>query len=187
LTGSDAVVWDIFEKLSLYLRRCYTEPHKKREHYQELYTTLERDHAHAGAAIGMLLLTIVEERGSNVKISITNSNVGNVNMGEQLGAVNASVQVLSAKPDQASKDMASALKDLTESVHKDTELSPEQKKEALELLAEVANQSQVSPEKRSKGVIKGIVSALATVLTNAKTVSDLWVKWGATVSGFFQL
>ena len=120
-----------------------------------------------------------------MQINITGSQVGAFNVGPQLGTITGTVHVLAEKQDRESQDLASALKHLTEAIHSSPDLTDEQKKDNLDLLAALADSSQEPPEKRSKGVVKTMVAGLGTALSAAKALTEAWQAWGPAVRAYF--
>ena len=84
--------------------------------------------------------------------------------------MNTAVHILAVTQDAKSQNLAAALKHLTEAVHGSEELTPEQKKENLDLIAALATAAQTPPEKRSQGVLKSIIGTLSSALSAAGTL-----------------
>ncbi|HEY5163295.1 MAG TPA: hypothetical protein VII81_09835, partial [Terriglobales bacterium] len=83
------------------------------------------------------------------------------------------------------RELAEALKQLTEAVLNDESLSDGQKKEATQVIAEVAQQAKAEPEKRSGGTIKALIAGFPAVISAATEVTKLWAQWGPVISKFF--
>ena len=114
-------------------------------------------------------------------------NVGNLNVGQQIGDVNAAVNFLGADPSTEAPGMADALKTVTEAVHSAPDLGDVEKKEAIDLLAEIAKAVQAPPEQRSTRVLTSLVGGLAPALSGANALSDLWTKYEPAVRAYLEL
>lgn len=121
----------------------------------------------------------------DITLNISHSNIGMLNTGEieDVGAISANVSEL---VESGHSNIAEALTNLTEAVASAEELPNDQRQEYLDQLEELSRQATLEPEKRSKsGVIKGIVSNLATGLGAAGGLGSSWSAWGPAISRFF--
>jgi hypothetical protein len=173
--------------LGQFLQRKAVDPANARVHMQEFFSAVEKEYGESGAHHAALMATVLVERAPNMNINISNSTVGNLNLGEQIGNINTAVHILAATNDERAKDVAEALKQLTEAISVAPQLSPAQKKENLELLSALATEAQKPQEQRAFGVVKSVVAGLGSALSTAGTLSDLWTKWGPAITVFFGL
>ncbi len=160
-----------------FMRRQATNPSAKRDHLKKLFSDLEAVVGERSAHIESLVAFIAAERLIVNKFNIT-GDVGNINTGSLVGNMNAAINLLGTDGRPEARGMEEALKSLPEAVSRSNDLSAEQKKEALGHLDEIAKAVQTEPEKRSKGGLKSILSGLGSALSTAKTLSDLWSKFG---------
>ena len=161
------------------------DPDNVGKHWAALFEAAERDYGEKGAHFVGLFAAGLNERTSNVQINISGGQIGNLNTGEQVGTITGSVHILSEKQDKQSQDLASALKYLTEAIHESKELTDDQKRDNLDILATLATAAQEPPEKRSKGVLKTIVTGLGAAVSVAKPLAELWQTWGPAVRAYF--
>ncbi len=118
-------------------------------------------------------------------ITISNSNIGILNTGqvESIGSITLHVQNLAAS---GNPDVAKALNSLAEAIGASREVSEHVKSEALDQLDELARQAAVEPHQRAKlGVIKSLFQGLATTLSAAGGLAEVWSTWGHEIRKFF--
>ncbi len=131
-----------------------------------------------------LLFAIATER-REMSINITNSNVANLNLGEQIGQIESVVQAIAAKNTNEDQKFAEAVRSLTEAIKKDTQLGDPEKKEAAQVLTEIAEQAQAPPEQRSSGKLKALLAGFPTMISVAANLVELWGSFGPVIRGYF--
>ena len=104
-------------------------------------------------------------------------NAANANFGTQVGTIE---NALNKIVNQGQTEMAIALRDLVNGVSR-AELHEEQKKEVMEILAELASQAEKPPESRSKGVIRSLMERLPAAIGLAADLTTLWLAYGPVV------
>jgi hypothetical protein len=114
-------------------------------------------------------------------IFIQNSNVANLNLGSQIGTINAAIQAISGGSDAQQREFVRALNQLTQAVLSEASLQAAQKQELVEALSTIAEQAAKKAEERSKGTLKGIVASLPTAISAAKNLADLWERLGPII------
>lgn len=120
-------------------------------------------------------------------INISNSTIGMLNTGE-IENVNSISLNVSTLMDSGKKKVAFALKNLTESVTSNQNISLDQRTEFLDQLEEISRQATLSPEKRAKiGVIKAIITNLAKSFEAVGGLAEVWSTWGRSICNFFGL
>lgn len=102
----------------------------------------------------------------HTEVHIHSSTVGNLNLGSQIGTINAALQQIS----QSDPALVEALKTLTEQITESKALRDESKRESVEAITEILKQAQLKPEERSKFTVRG---ALDLLVTTVKTVPEL--------------
>jgi hypothetical protein len=107
-----------------------------------------------------------EEKATVVNLNIQNSNIANLNLGSQVGTINATLEAIS-RGDGSQHDFAQALKELTEAVVSQQDLSDDQKREVIQALSTVAEEAPKRPEERSAGTLKAIIGYLPTAISSA--------------------
>jgi uncharacterized protein with beta-barrel porin domain len=118
-------------------------------------------------------------------INISKSVIGMLNTGQIQGVRSISVNV-SVLAQSGHKDMAEALKHLTEAVAENQEITDEQRTELLDQLDELSTQAAMPPDKRVKrGVTKAILTAFATGMGAAGGLAEVWSTWGQAIRSFF--
>ena len=122
-------------------------------------------------------------RGRQPTIHIQNSNVANLNLGSQIGSINAALQHISAG-DESQKAFARALEEFTQAVVA-ASLSETNKQEIVEALSTIAEQADKKPEQRSKGILKAVVAWMPEAIATAAHLTALWEKFGPAIKTFF--
>ncbi|MDZ7337362.1 MAG: hypothetical protein ONB30_02345 [candidate division KSB1 bacterium] len=122
---------------------------------------------------------------SKVEIHLHHSTLGVLNTGEIENVHSISVNV-STLSDSGFPEVANALKILTEAIADSQEIASAQRAELLEQIEELSSQAARKPGERTKaGVIKAILTSLATTLSAAGGLAEVWSTWGPVVTRFF--
>jgi hypothetical protein len=116
-------------------------------------------------------------------LHIENSHVANLNVGSQIGTINAALQTISGGGSQE-KELAKALDLLTQAVLSDCAQTIE-KQDILDVLSTIAQQAAHKPAERSTGTLKAALGWLPVAISTAKDLTDLWVSLAPTVKGYF--
>lgn len=106
-----------------------------------------------------------------VVFNIQHSVVGSVNLAPVLGNLEVSVSALQRS---GQDDLARSIKDLVEKISDASGLSPDERREALELTNTLSEELNKGPSQRSKATIKTITSALAGILTRVSELATIW-------------
>lgn len=122
------------------------------------------------------------ERLEQIVINISGGNFANLNLGEQAGTINATVNVIET---QGGADLATAFRTLIDGILSDTELSEAQKKEALETVGTIADQARLPAEQRRPGVFKAAIAYLPTILSTTAASIKIWEAVHPVIAGFF--
>lgn len=119
----------------------------------------------------------------NITYNFNNNSIAMANFGTQIGSISASLSAIGGD-DQRSRDFALALKLLTEGVV-NSDLTEQQKKEALDKFSFVGKQGEEPPEKRQTGVLKPVLESIPNVLGTAASLLTLWQTFGSHITKFF--
>lgn len=114
-----------------------------------------------------------------IVFNIQHSVVGSLNLAPVLGNLEVSVSALQNK---GQDDLARAIKDLVERLPHTAELSPDERREALELTSSLSEEMNKEPNRRAGATINTIASALDALLTRASQLAAIW----QTIQGFLQ-
>lgn len=112
-------------------------------------------------------------------IHIENSSIANLNLGSQIGNINASLEQIS-EGGESQTEFAHVLKEFTQAVVSAT-LADANKKEVVEALSTIAEEATKKPDERSKGILKAIVAWIPHALGTAADLTTLWDKFGPTI------
>ncbi|HEX8609287.1 MAG TPA: hypothetical protein VF679_11660 [Pedobacter sp.] len=124
---------------------------------------------------------------SNLTINLQNSTIGILNAGEIENVQSISVNV-SSLVNSGHDEVAKALKELTEAVASSSEISPDERAYVLENLEELSKQAALLPGERAKsGVLKSVLSGVASTLGAAGGLAEVWSTWGSMIRAFFGL
>jgi hypothetical protein len=116
-------------------------------------------------------------------VIIQNSNIGNLNLGSQVGMISTVLESISSGGG-SQQEFAQALKELTEAVVSQQALSDTQKREVVQALSTVAEEAPKKPEERSTGTLKAIMAYIPTAISSASQLTTLWEKLGPTIKGY---
>ncbi len=122
-------------------------------------------------------------REPTIQLNIQNSSIANLNLGSQLGTINAALQSISGQEGQ--QELAQALKQLTEAVLSNANLPGSEKQEVVQALSTIAEQAEKKPENRSAGTLKAVVAWLPTILSTAADLTALWDKYVPVIRAYF--
>lgn len=122
-------------------------------------------------------------RGSGHAIHIHNSNVGNINLGTQIGHINVVLQQISAG-DESQKEFARALDEFTKAVVA-AQLSDSDKQEVVGALSTIAEEATKKLEERSTGTLKAIMAWMPEAIATAAHLTALWEKFGPMIKAHF--
>ena len=118
-----------------------------------------------------------------MKSKVSNSQVGVLNTGEmQAKSITGSIST-SADPSQ--HQIAEALTSLMEAVKASQNISSQRQTEILEQLELLSEQAKLAPSKRKVGLVKPILSTLATALSAGGGSAEIWSQWGDAIKIFF--
>jgi hypothetical protein len=118
------------------------------------------------------------------QINVTIQNAANVNLGSQMGTINATLTAISDRS-HAHLEIASALKEMSEAVMVSCEIQDGQKQEALQVITEIAKQAEEKPEVRSRGALRALIAGLPEIIGFAADVTTLWDKYVPLMRHFF--
>ncbi len=120
-----------------------------------------------------------EQTEKSIVFNIQHSVVGSVNLAPVLGNLEVSVRALHRS---GQDDLARAIKDLVEKIPQSAELSPDERRNALELTNSLNEEMNKEPNRRAKATISAIVSGLDGLLARASQLATLW----QTIQGFLR-
>jgi len=107
-------------------------------------------------------------------IRISNSVVGSVNTGS-IGKVDVAVSVALS---EGNNEVAAALKALTEAIAASSTMAAEQRSEALEILATIAEDLTGPKQKRRTNMARTLAQRLRELLSFSADTSQLWAQYG---------
>jgi hypothetical protein len=117
-------------------------------------------------------------------IKIDRSTIGVLNTGQMQNIEKIDVNISRLGQTQQT-DTAEAFRALTEAIVSSGEISKEQRSELVEQLQELSSQSLLQPAQRKTGVIRAVVTGLASTLNTVSALATIWATWGDTIrSGF---
>lgn len=123
-------------------------------------------------------------KGETMKhgINLTVQNAANINLGSQVGTINAALNVISQ---QGQSEVARAIKELSDAIVRSSAMQGGQKQEALQVIADIARQAEAKPEGRSIGTVRALLIGLPTMIGLAADVTALWDKYGPIIRAYF--
>ena len=115
-------------------------------------------------------------------IGIGSTVATNINLGSQVGTINAAANMISQ---QGKSEVATAIRELSEAVMRSSEIKDHQKQEALQVVADIAKLAQAKPEARSTGTVKALIAGFPAIIGLAADVTTLWDKYAPVIRAFF--
>jgi len=104
-------------------------------------------------------------------INISNSTIGNLNLGTVMGDLNGSIQQLRQ---EGQVDLSDALEKLSEAIIGSAEVQDQVKKDLLEHVAFVSGEMALPGAKRKMGPVRSSIEALKSGLAVASELVSLW-------------
>lgn len=115
------------------------------------------------------------------------ANIAMLNAG-QMANVESINQNIGALAESGNEQFAEAIKQITEAVVAlQDEIDSAERTEILEILESVSTQAALPSEQRQKGVVKALLTGLASALTATGSLAEIWSTWGAGIKTFFGL
>jgi hypothetical protein len=106
------------------------------------------------------------------QIKVSESNIGVINTGT-LFNLDTSIQVMQNRGD---KELANAVRELTQAVLDDKQITNDLKKEIAEQLEFLVAEAVADREKRRIGVIKGVMSHIGKAISISAALLTIWDK-----------
>jgi hypothetical protein len=122
--------------------------------------------------------------GNRAAVYIHNSNVANLNLGSQIGVINANLQLLSTG-DETQREFARAMEQLAQAVASESALEENQKHEIVEALTTISAEASKKPGERSRATLKALVGWIPTAISSGNNLVTLWHSVGPTIKAFF--
>jgi hypothetical protein len=116
------------------------------------------------------------------RVHLTVHNAANINLGSQVGTINAAVNIISK---QGQSEVASAIKELSDAVVRSSAMQDRQKQEALQVIADIAKQAEAKPEARSNGILKALIAGFPAIIGLAADVTALWDQYAPMIRAYF--
>jgi hypothetical protein len=123
-------------------------------------------------------------RGNRTAIHIHNSNVANINLGSQIGVINANLQSLT-RGDETQQEFARAIEQLAQAVASESALEEAQKQEIVEAITTISEEASKKPGERSNATLKALAAWIPTAISAANNLVTLWRSTGPTIKAFF--
>ena len=114
-------------------------------------------------------------------IHVENSVIGLINTA-QVGRINVAMDNIVNNDDEL---IVEAIKAVTEAIVNTTELNNETKNQLLEQMAFITEQATLPNSKRQTSVVKPILAAISSSLTNIASLATVWGQWGDNIIRFF--
>jgi len=141
----------------------------------------------AGCDIHPVPVLDADLRGANMPtVNVQNSNVANLNLGSQIGVINAALQSIS-DGGARQQEFARAIERLTQAVLSTAALQAAEKQEVVDALSTIAEQGVRKPGERSNGTLKAAVAWLPTAISAAKDLASLWETLGPIIKTYLGL
>jgi hypothetical protein len=133
---------------------------------------------------GYLLRKKVKELSTYTVHNTVHGDVGVVNQGivKHIESIaGRHTQIFLPSP----RETAQALAKVAEAVREEPTLGPAMRREQLDRLLQLAQQTELPAAKRSPSFGRATVRALDAALSRAGNLADIWSAWGPTIKAFF--
>lgn len=123
-----------------------------------------------------------KEESMKEGINLTVHNAANINLGSQVGTINAALNVISQA---GQSELAAAIRELSEAVMRSSVIQDHQKQEALQVIADIAKQAEAKPEGRSVGTLKALIAGFPIAIGLTADLTTLWDKYAPIIRAYF--
>jgi len=117
-------------------------------------------------------------------INISGGNIGVLNTGN-LKMVDSAITILNQ--DATNREIGAAIAKLTTAIGESTELPPDKKNEAIEILGGVATAATMPKEQRKTGIVKALLGAIPTAIQTAAGLMQIWQQVEPVIKRYFQI
>lgn len=117
------------------------------------------------------------------QIKVSESNIGVINTGT-LFNLDTSIQVMHNRGD---KELANAVRELTQAVLDNNELNDELKEEVVEQLEFLVTEALASKDKQRKGLIRKIINDISQSIATFGALLTIWNNVGPLLQAYFGL
>lgn len=114
-------------------------------------------------------------------ISVKDSVIGAINTA-QVGRIDVAMDRISVNGDD---QIANAIKEMTEAVINNNELSENATHELIEKLGFLAEQAALPQKDRQNSVTGMVLKSVGLTLSATANLATVWTQWGATITDFF--
>lgn len=118
------------------------------------------------------------------RVNVTIHNAANVNLGSQVGTINATLNAV-AKQSEAHRELAAAIRQLSDAILKSQNIKDDDKQAAFQVISTLAEQAQDKPEDRSYGTVKALIAGFPSIIGPAADITTLWVTYAPIIRSFF--
>ena len=126
-------------------------------------------------------LGMEQKRESSIVLNINNSSVSGLNLGSIVGDMNATLTLLTQ---QGNRDLATALKTISEAIASDEQLGG-QRRELLENISILGDEGKVPVQQRRTGIVKAAYRYLGETIAIGGHAAAIWGTWGPQIAAFF--
>lgn len=180
-------IWELTNKKENYISGVMQD--EKGEDAGHIYSAMIFDVVEVSANLCLrlhALYPIKDDKTDIPNINISGDFIGVLNAGEMEEIRSISVNISSLR-EAGNGELAAAIENLTKAVELSNEVDDLSKQEIIEQLSLLSTQAVEPPEKRLKpSIIKSITSSLATSLSVASDLSQIWSVWGPIIITFFK-
>jgi hypothetical protein len=125
-----------------------------------------------------------KEPQSKDRVNVTIHNAANVNLGSQVGTINATLNAV-ADQSQAHRELAAAIRELTNAILQSQNINNDDKQAAFQVISTLVKEAQVKPEERSTGTLKALIAGFPSIIGPAADITTLWMVYVPMIRSFF--
>ncbi len=111
-----------------------------------------------------------------------NAPIGQLNAGDRQRVANLQSRIVAVES-RGVPQVAEALQQVSQAAINDSELGEAELREVLETIEDLAEASELPPEERKGGRIKGAIAVITAAAGAATQLGQAWQQWGPVISG----
>jgi hypothetical protein len=125
-----------------------------------------------------------EPQSKDDRVNVTIHSAANVNLGSQVGTINATLNAVADQSD-AHRELAAAIRELTNAILQSQNINNDDKQAAFQVISTLAKEAQVKPEERSTGTLKALIAGFPSIIGQAADITTLWMVYVPMIRTFF--
>jgi len=134
--------------------------------------------------IRILVSFSLRKRSKVIHLNISGGIIGNLNLGKVVGGMNANMSNLMTN---GHEEVAETLKELVETLAQSSSINEHEKKDLLQKLAYVSDESVREKDERNNPVLSSVIESLDEGLSKIEALHGIWVRSKLLLTSFLCL